>query len=121
MIEAFKQLSLQAGDSEEEQKFLRHKSLYGQELTKNARIAKMNMILFGDGHSGVKQKDSMGPGRFDIVSHILTNIPFSLRLDKNTIRKIDFKAKDSDAACFLKCFNSLRRGGGAWQLLCPLV
>ncbi len=112
LIEAFKQLGQQASSSKEDQNLLRHESLYGQELTKNARIAKMNMILFGDGHSNVEQKDSMKPGTFRLVNHILTNIPFSLGLDKNTIRKIDIKAGDSDAACFLKCFNSLRRGGG---------
>ncbi|ARD87398.1 hypothetical protein A3305_02510 [Rickettsia amblyommatis] len=34
-------------------------TLYGRELTKIARIAKMNMILHGDGHSGIQQINSL--------------------------------------------------------------
>ncbi|WP_261368719.1 SAM-dependent methyltransferase [Rickettsia argasii] len=38
---------------------LRFNILYGRELTKTARIAKMNMILHGDGHSGIQQINSL--------------------------------------------------------------
>ena len=35
-------------------KKLQEESLFGREITSTARIAKMNMILHGDGHTGVK-------------------------------------------------------------------
>ena len=34
---------------------LSHSTIYGNEITQNARLCKMNMILHGDGHSGIKR------------------------------------------------------------------
>ena len=53
--------------------------IYGNEIMDTSRIAKMNMILHGDGHSGVEQMDSLAnpvEHKYDIV---VTNIPFSQR------------------------------------------
>ena len=57
---------------------LKETTIYGGEISSNARIAKMNMILTGDGHSNIKQQDTLlNPvkEKFDIV---ITNIPFNL-------------------------------------------
>ncbi|MFV9930602.1 MAG: N-6 DNA methylase [Rickettsia endosymbiont of Haemaphysalis japonica] len=40
-------------NTDEDLEKLRFNTLYGRELTKTARIAKMNMILHGDGHNGI--------------------------------------------------------------------
>ena len=59
-------------------KDLKENTVYGGEISSNARIAKMNMILAGDGHSNIKQQDTLlNPinEKFDIV---ITNIPFNL-------------------------------------------
>lgn len=52
-----------------------------------ARIAKMNMIMHGDGHSGVYHHDGLlniggiEDGAFDVI---ITNPPFGARVDKNS-------------------------------------
>ncbi len=59
-------------------KDLREHSVYGGEISSNARVAKMNMILTGDGHSNIVKHDSLlNPvkGLYDVV---ITNIPFNL-------------------------------------------
>jgi type I restriction enzyme M protein len=59
-------------------KDLKENTVYGSEISSNAKIAKMNMILTGDGHSNIKQQDTLlNPinEKFDIV---ITNIPFNL-------------------------------------------
>jgi type I restriction enzyme M protein len=38
---------------------LRKEIIYGSEITKNARITKMNMILTGDGHNNIQRQDSL--------------------------------------------------------------
>lgn len=59
-------------------KDIKENTVYGGEISSNARIAKMNMILAGDGHSNIVKHDSLlNPvkGQFDVV---ITNIPFNL-------------------------------------------
>lgn len=108
--------------SNETLEFLRSWSIFGREITTTSRIAKMNMILHGDGHSGVEQIDSLEnpiEGKYDIV---LTNIPFSQKIVKRgtkgklindiTNKYYNGLGKNSgDAVCFLHCLKSLKRGG----------
>lgn len=112
LIEAFRHLSQQTRASSDAVRILHRESIYGRELTTTARVAKMNMILFGDGHSGVGQGDSLQPqpdqSQYDCI---LSNIPFSLDVDGDTLRMLDPDAKDADEACLLHCFNSVKRGG----------
>lgn len=64
--------------TEEVLKSLKENTVFGGEISSNARIAKMNMILTGDGHSNINQQDTLlNPidEKFDIV---ITNIPFNL-------------------------------------------
>ena len=59
-------------------KSLKENTVFGGEISSNARIAKMNMILTGDGHSNIYQQDTLlNPvtEKYDIV---ITNIPFNL-------------------------------------------
>ena len=81
LIEAFRHLSQQSRRSADATQILHHESLYGRELTTTARVAKMNMILFGDGHSGVVQGDSLSHGGTRLYDCVLSNIPFSLDVD----------------------------------------
>ena len=119
LIEAFRHLGQQAPLSADATRILHHESLFGRELTTTARVAKMNMILFGCGHSGISQQDSLRPQAqtksYDCVSYdcVLSNIPFSLDLDRDRLRFVDPTAKDADEACLLHCFNSIKQGGKA--------
>ena len=78
LIECFRYVSQNAMTAEE-YGFLRRHALHGRDNSSVARIAMMNMIMFGDGHTNIKQCDSYArraeeKGKYDIV---ITNIPFS--------------------------------------------
>ncbi len=82
LISAFNHIkeNLQQQDylTEEVLRSLKENTVFGGEISSNARIAKMNMILTGDGHSNIKQQDTLlNPvqEKYDIV---ITNIPFNL-------------------------------------------
>ena len=117
LIEAFRHLSQQTRPSSDAVRILHHESIYGRELTTTARVAKMNMILFGDGHSGVEQGDSLQPLHGQQHDCVLSNIPFSLDVDGDTLQMLGTEAKDADEACLLHCFNSVKRGGAGAVVL----
>ena len=115
LIESFKHISQQSKMSITTSDRLHYKTVFGSEITPTARIAKMNMILFGDGHSGVFQRDSLLTDTAGKYNNVISNIPFSLDLSENVLKRSDgnskHSAKDADEACVLKCFNSLKVGG----------
>ena len=106
-------------------KQLKEKTLYGGEITTTARIAKMNMILHGDGHSGVKQIDSLANPQDKSYDLIVTNMPFSQTITRkikengktkteNLISPLYYNGlakNNGDAACVLHCLRSLKQGG----------
>ncbi len=110
LIEAFRHLGQQARPTEDAMRILHHESVYGREITTTARIAKMNMILFGDGHSGVSQGSSLVSAD-NLHDCVLSNIPFSLEADSDVITAVDAGAQNADEACLLHCFNSVKQGG----------
>jgi type I restriction enzyme M protein len=60
LTESFKYIKDYTVIKNKEQEYtLKHSTIYGREITQNARIAKMNMVLQGDGHSGVEQIDTL--------------------------------------------------------------
>ncbi len=112
LTESFKHISQQRRLSMSASDKLHNRTVFGNEITTTARIAKMNMILFGDGHSGVSQNDSLLTETKAENNNVLSNIPFSLDLSKDILdRSKGHRAKDADEACVLKCFNSLKVGG----------
>ena len=113
LTESFKHISQQAKLSRTTAEKLHNKTVFGSEITTTARIAKMNMILFGDGHSGVSQRDSLLVDTTREYNNVLSNIPFSLKNISKDILKLSqgHSAKDADEVCVLKCFNSLKVGG----------
>ena len=115
LTESFKHISQQAKLSRTTAEKLHNKTVFGSEITTTARIAKMNMILFGDGHSGVSQRDSLLADTTREYNNVLSNIPFSQNLSEDILNRTEghsgHSAKDADEACVLKCFNSLKVGG----------
>ena len=94
-------------------KSFKQECISGTEVTETARIAKMNMVLYGDGHSGIKRANSLEnpvENKYDIA---LTNIPFSQDLSRNigNLYYDGLAKQSSDATCLLHCFKSLRPGG----------
>ncbi|WP_316353628.1 N-6 DNA methylase [Candidatus Trichorickettsia mobilis] len=119
-------------ESEEDLKRLKYNTLYGREITTTARIAKMNMVLHGDGHSGIQQintlinPDYILPNgeikKFDVI---VTNMPFSQTITRkvsingkikteNNISPLYYNGiakNNGDAACVLHCLRALKDGG----------
>ncbi|WP_342270971.1 class I SAM-dependent DNA methyltransferase [Candidatus Tisiphia endosymbiont of Parasteatoda lunata] len=111
LIVAFRYLKIRTSFNDEMQNILRKKTIYGSEITVNARIAKMNMILFGDGHSNIKKQDTLSDyvnQKYDIV---ITNPPYSQQTRFGYLYPI--QSNNGDAICALHCFEALTLGGRA--------
>ena len=89
LIEAFRHISEKVKKTEETKHFLETETVYGRELTGTARIAKMNMILAGDGHTNIYQIDSLSSPVDAEYSVVLTNFPFSQATDFGAIYGFD--------------------------------
>ena len=88
---------------------LRTRTVYGTELTKTASIAKMNMILAGDGHNNIHRRDSLAhpvDGKYDIV---ITNMPFAQKTRHGEL--YDVPNRNGDVVCPQHCFRALVDGG----------
>lgn len=90
---------------------LKGQTLFGGEITTTARIAKMNMILHGDGHSGITQIDSLQNPKDKEYDVIVTNIPFSQKTEYGDYYYNGIAKKNGDAVCALHCLRSLKEGG----------
>ena len=113
LTECFKHISQSCKLTKEASQVLQTQTVFGDEITTTARIVKMDLILFGDGHSGVKQRDSLrarSEGQFDMV---LTNMPFSQTLSQEALDQVGRQCTVTcaDEAFVLKSFNSLKVGG----------
>lgn len=110
LISAFKHIKEKTINSDSTLNILKQKTVYGNDITSTARIAKMNMILAGDGHNNIQQQDSLlNPQnkKYDIV---LTNIPFSLNVDY-VQNSYYLPSKDSNNICIQHCLNAVKDGG----------
>ena len=115
LIESFRYLRLRMKPDPELENKLKYETVFGSEITTNARIAKMNMILFGDGHSNVEREDSLGNpkrGKYDIV---LTNPPYSQKTRYGGYYKTS--PKNGDAVCAMHCFDGLNENGRCAMLV----
>jgi type I restriction enzyme M protein len=98
-------------NTEEEKERLKEQTVFGSEITTNSRLAKMNMILHGDGHSGVKQLDSLEnpiDGKYDVV---ITNMPFAQKTQSAHLYYNGIAKNSGDGVCLLHCFKSVKKGG----------
>lgn len=95
----------------EDQIKLSHQTVFGREITSNAKLAKMNMILHGDGHNGIEKIDSLSSpvsNKYDIV---VTNMPFSQKTNYSYLYENGLAKNNGDGVCVLHCFNAVKKGG----------
>ena len=116
LIEAFKHIERKVAITPETRRFLEKKTIYGRELTGTARIAKMNMILAGDGHTNIYQKDALAYPAKDQYDVILTNFPFSQETDYSNQYGLD--TKDANPV-FLKHIIDACKDGGRIGVVVP--
>jgi len=111
LTQAFKYIKENTILNKEQKEYLKKKTIFGGEITSTARIAKMNMILQGDGHAGVKKINSLANPRdkeFDIV---VSNIPFSQKTKYSDLYYNGIAKNNGDAVCILHCLRALKNGG----------
>jgi len=85
LIEAYRSIKSKCKQSPENIKTLQEDTIYGRELTGTAKIAKMNMIIIGDGHTNIKQTDSLKYPVDGQYENIITNFPFSQTTDYSSL------------------------------------
>lgn len=81
LIEAFRHIKRTCNITQSTLSVLENETVYGGELTGTAKIAKMNMILAGDGHTHIIQQDSLLNPRKEEFDVVLTNFPFSQKTE----------------------------------------
>ena len=112
LLEAFKYLSVRADTSNEEvMGFIKNKTLYGREITSTSRIAKMNMILFGDGHSNIEQLDTLQNPVKEQYEIVLSNIPYSQQTEYGSYYQVP--TENADSVCMQHIWQSLKPNGRA--------
>ncbi len=107
LTESFKQIRSTMPQNENSINVLKRSSLYGREITSIARIAKMNMILIGDGHSNIEKVNSLvNPidNKYDIV---ITNIPFSTKTPHGSFYNLP--TDNGDSICIQHCLKALNK------------
>ena len=107
LINSFKHINQRMPINDENIDFLKKKTIYGGELTEMFRVAKMNMILTGDGHSNINRQDSYESkqtGKHDVV---ITNIPFGSRMKTEYAVNYGYNTKSAEIAGVLHCLDAL--------------
>lgn len=111
MIEAFRYVSLRTKPNDKLNQVLKSETVYGSEISDTARVARMNMILYGDGHSNVERRDSFNnpvDSRYDIV---VTNPPFALKSRHGNLYPLP--TTNGDALAIQHCLKALKPDGRA--------
>lgn len=105
LIESFRHLYMTSPKNDATLKFLKEESLFGREISTTAKIAKMNMILIGDGHNNIERIDTLKnpvDGKYDIV---ITNMPFSQETAHGHL--YDIPSKDANSICIQHCLRAI--------------
>ena len=109
LIEAFRHIKNKCKQTKENLQILKEKTVYGREISGTAKIAKMNMIIIGDGHNNIKQMDSLkNPVKGD-YNVVLTNFPFSQTTDYSAF--YGFNSEDANPVFLKHIIDSLDNGG----------
>ncbi|MCY4418985.1 MAG: N-6 DNA methylase [Cytophagales bacterium] len=98
-------------DDSELHNSLRMETLFGGEHSHSvSQLAKMNMILIGDGHANIRHQDSLEnkvEREYDIV---ITNFPFNMKSNGYGHLYGDPEA-DANEQCLYHCLYALKAGG----------
>ncbi|RHZ37656.1 N-6 DNA methylase [endosymbiont GvMRE of Glomus versiforme] len=99
----------------EKWKKLKNSIIYGNEFTSIARVAKMNMILVGDGHNNIVKRDSLAnpvpaKDKYDVV---ITNMPFSLDGPFDEYKDLYYLGRaNGNSLCIEHCLDAAREDYG---------
>jgi type I restriction enzyme M protein len=114
LIEAFKSISKGIVTDDKQNKEILGNSIRGNEKTKIARIAKMNMILFGDGHNNIAQINTFQCPLSSVAVQfeaVITNIPFGFDNVDYGKNKYPIGCKYGDCLAIQHCLKSCKENG----------
>jgi type I restriction enzyme M protein len=109
LIEAFKNIKKKCKQTKENTQVLEKNTVFGREISTTSRIAKMNMIIIGDGHNNIEQKDSLEfpvKEKYDVV---LSNYAFSQKTNYSSF--YNFTTSDANPIFLKHIFDSLTING----------
>lgn len=109
LIEAFKNIKNKCKHTKENLKILENETVFGREISTTSKIAKMNMIIIGDGHNNIEQKDSLEfpiKGKYDVC---LTNYAFSQKTNYGQF--YGFETSDANPIFLKHIYDSLNKDG----------
>jgi type I restriction enzyme M protein len=107
LIESFKHISTNMARTPSNWKQLREATLFGNEITTTARITKMNMILAGDGHSGIHQQNSLKNPAHDKYDIVITNMPYSQKTEYGSYYELP--TTNGDSICIQHCIEAINK------------
>ena len=111
LIQAFKHVKRKCKNTKENMKVLEDETIWGNELTETAKIAKMNMIIIGDGHTHIREIDSLSNPVEDGFDVIMTNFPFSQTTEYSGL--YGFENRDANPVFLKHVINALSHEGRA--------
>jgi type I restriction enzyme M protein len=109
LIVAFKHIFDSMDQTNKNIDHLQKNTLFGTELTKTVSIAKMNMILAGDGHNNIKRADSYEHPIDKQYDMVITNFPFAQKTRYGN--KYAISSRNGDIISPQHCFRSVKEGG----------
>ncbi len=109
LIEAFKNIKSKCKNTKANMELLENKTVFGREISTTSRIAKMNMIIMGDGHNNIEQKDSLEFPIKDKYDVVLTNFAFSQKTDYGSF--YNFDSTDANPIFIKHIYDSLNKNG----------
>ncbi|CAG8527596.1 28736_t:CDS:2 [Racocetra persica] len=91
---------------------LKRQTFYGKDKATVAYVAKLNMILSGDGHNNIHRvKDTLKEKVENKYEVVITNIPFNMATKFGGIYKIP--SNDANAICVQHCLEALKKEKGS--------
>ena len=109
LIEAFKNIKNKCKQTKKNIEILENETVFGREISTTSRIAKMNMIIMGDGHNNIEQKDSLEfpvKEKYDVC---ITNFAFSQKTDYGNF--YDFETSDANPIFMKHIYDSIKKDG----------
>ncbi|MDE1821556.1 MAG: N-6 DNA methylase [Euryarchaeota archaeon] len=95
LIQTFDYIQKRNARRPEVLRILREATVYGREVTSTAAIAKMNMILTGDGHANIREIDSLREPQKEAYDVVLSNIPYGQTTDWGNLYPVPSNNGDS--------------------------
>ena len=107
LIESFKYMKKRTPLNQNTIKQLKNETIYGGEFSTMYRIAKMNMILAGDGHSNILRQDSYEKKQTNKYDVVITNIPFGSKMKTNYLSQYGYNGVSAEICGVLHSIDAL--------------